>query len=203
MFETTTIINGVVFVDAKPTWVHSGLPSNEIAKLVSPLLKFFVIESPVEGLSARQVPLMTYGWSAPWKKPEWLNRKLKDAASNKNFYWSCEKYGGMEEVLGRSPLGQKPIDTSSPIEVAVIYDCKKNQTLSLFYHIRNSLAHGRFCAFRHKRDIWFAFEDVQKAKKKKDDPADCARLTARILIKNRTLAKWIKLIKQGPSPKNS
>lgn len=201
MFETSTINNGVVFVDAKPAWVHSGIPSNQVAGLVTPLLEFFVIESPVEGLSARQVPLVTYGWSAPWKKPEWLNRKLKDAASNKEFYWSCEKQGGMEEVLGRSPLGQKPINTSSPIEAAVLYDCKKNQTLSLFYHIRNSLAHGRFCAFRHKRDTWFAFEDVGNPRK--GDPVGCKRLTARILIKNKTLKSWIKLINKGPSSASS
>lgn len=196
MFEIVSLDNGVALVEEMPAWIQAGIQTSEISKLISPLIRFFVIESPVEGLSARRVPFSVYGWNAPWKKPEWLNRKLKDVTTNKCFYWSCRTANDIERALRGSPLGLGPVDTTSLTEVAVIYDCKRNQTMSLFYHIRNSLAHGRFCAFRHGREVWFAFEDVQNSRSK--DSNNSKKLTARILVKNSTLLKWIKLIKGGP-----
>lgn len=140
---------------------------------------------------------LEYGWDAPWRKPQYLNKKLKAASSNKSLYWSAAAVGDMEQALRNADLFDCAGIESKPFESAVFYDAKSNQTISLFYHLRNGFAHGRFCAFKSKGDIWFAIEDV--AGKRKDDPAgDIKRLTARILIKNSTLCKWMKLIKAGP-----
>lgn len=181
------ILHGLNVVYLKSHW----------APVLSPLLRFFVVETPAPGLSSRSIPVSEYGWDTPWRKPQYLNKKLKAASSNKSLYWSAAAVGDMEQALRNADLFDCAGIESKPFESAVFYDAKSNQTISLFYHLRNGFAHGRFCAFKSKGDIWFAIEDV--AGKRKDDPAgDIKRLTARILIKNSTLCKWMKLIKAGP-----
>lgn len=201
MFETVSA-NKVVFVESNPAWVKCGLSQKSLGPVLSPLLRFFVVETPAPGLSSRSIPVSEYGWDTPWRKPQYLNKKLKAASSNKSLYWSAAAVGDMEQALRNADLFDCAGIESKPFESAVFYDAKSNQTISLFYHLRNGFAHGRFCAFKSKGDIWFAIEDV--AGKRKDDPAgDIKRLTARILIKNSTLCKWMickwmKLIKAGP-----
>lgn len=196
MFEYISA-NEVVFVEANPAWVKNGMACKSLGPILSPLLRFFVVETPAPGLSNRSVSVSEYGWDAPWRKPQYLNKKLKAASSNKSLYWSAAAVGDMEQALRNADLFDCAGIESKPFESAVFYDAKSNQTISLFYHLRNGFAHGRFCAFKSKGDIWFAIEDV--AGKRKDDPAgDIKRLTARILIKNSTLCKWMKLIKAGP-----
>lgn len=196
MFEYISA-NEVVFVESNPAWVKNGMTRKSLGPILSPLLRFFVVETPAPGLSNRGVSVSEYGWDAPWRKPQYLNKKLKAASSNKSLYWSAAAVGDMEQALRNADLFDCAGIESKPFESAVFYDAKSNQTISLFYHLRNGFAHGRFCAFKSKGDIWFAIEDV--AGKRKDDPAgDIKRLTARILIKNSTLCKWMKLIKAGP-----
>ncbi len=196
MFEYISA-NEVVFVEANPAWVKNGMTCKSLSPILSPLLRFFVVETPAPGLSNRSVSVSEYGWDAPWRKPQYLNKKIKAASSNKSLYWSAAAVGDMEQTLRNADLFDCAGIESKPFESAVFYDAKSNQTISLFYHLRNGFAHGRFCAFKSKGDIWFAIEDV--AGKRKDDPAgDIKRLTARILIKNSTLCKWMKLIKAGP-----
>lgn len=196
MFEYISA-NEVVFVEANPAWVKNGMTCKSLGPILSPLLRFFVVETPAPGLSNRSVSVSEYGWDAPWRKPQYLNKKLKAASSNKSLYWSAAAVGDMEQALRNADLFDCAGIESKPFESAVFYDAKSNQTISLFYHLRNGFARGRFCAFKSKGDIWFAIEDV--AGKRKDDPAgDIKRLTARILIKNSTLCKWMKLIKAGP-----
>lgn len=196
MFEYISA-NEVVFVEANPAWVKNGMMCKSLGPILSPLLRFFVVETPAPGLSNRSVSVSEYGWDAPWRKPQYLNKKLKAASSNNSLYWSAAAVGDMEQALRNADLFDCAGIESKPFESAVFYDAKSNQTISLFYHLRNGFAHGRFCAFKSKGDIWFAIEDV--AGKRKDDPAgDIKRLTARILIKNSTLCKWMKLIKAGP-----
>lgn len=196
MFEYISA-NEVVFVESNPAWVKNGMTCKSLGPILSPLLRFFVVETPAPGLSNRSVSVSEYGWDAPWRKPQYLNKKLKAASSNTSLYWSAAAVGDMEQALRNADLFDCAGIESKPFESAVFYDAKSNQTISLFYHLRNGFAHGRFCAFKSKGDIWFAIEDV--AGKRKDDPAgDIKRLTARILIKNSTLCKWMKLIKAGP-----
>lgn len=151
----------------------------------------------LRGCLAEAFRYLNTGGILPGENPNIYNKKLKAASSNKSLYWSAAAVGDMEQALRNADLFDCAGIESKPFESAVFYDAKSNQTISLFYHLRNGFAHGRFCAFKSKGDIWFAIEDV--AGKRKDDPAgDIKRLTARILIKNSTLCKWMKLIKAGP-----
>lgn len=198
MFDSVKVEGENAFVPKEATWVKENLDSNQLARLINPLLKFFVVESPVPGLSSRIKTLESYGWIEPWKKPQYLNRKIKDCATNTALFWSAATKKDVAARLRDSGLGWSSLDKRNLQEIAVFYDVKKNQTMSVFYHLRNALAHGRFAAFKNKRDIWFVFEDVGPRGSKGDNP-NLARLTARIVIKNSTLIKWIRVIQKGPS----
>lgn len=199
MFENTGTIDGAVYVEESPAWVHAGLSDKDIAKAIAPLLRFYVVNSPVEGLSARCKALSEYGWDKPWKKPQKLNQKIKDDSTNNQLYWSGKSMNEMKGCLVSAGLFDcASMKSQTFIETAAFYDNKKNQTLSLFYHIRNALAHGRFAVLRGNKGMWFAFEDVQK-NSKKSPWEKCVRLSARMLLKNSTLINWMRLIQKGPT----
>ncbi len=52
-------------VDEKPTWISPAIIDTEEFNTI---FRFFVICSPVDGLSARQVSLADYGWNTPWRQ---------------------------------------------------------------------------------------------------------------------------------------
>lgn len=66
----------------------------------------------------------------------------------------------------------------------------RNHVLSAFFHIRNALAHGRFEIKKHGNFLYYYFEDVQRDK-------DGSKLTARMVLKEKTLLNWIDLIKNA------
>lgn len=185
-----------VLVDKDCRWANDGVSWDKVGQLIAPLLKFYVVETPSPGLSARSIPLIDYGWTQPWKKAQQLNKKIKGASTNPDLYYSAAKLNKMQEVLEKAKLLDYPEPRDDPFEAAAFFDCKKNQTLSLFYHLRNGFAHGRFCIFEFKREYWFAIEDVTSPGK--GNPTDNRRVSARIVLKYSTLRKWIKLIQDGP-----
>lgn len=185
-----------VLVDKDCCWANDEVSWDKAGQLIAPLLKFYVVETPSPGLSARSIPLIDYGWTQPWKKAQQLNKKIKGASTNPDLYFSAASLDKMQEVLEKAKLLDCFDLKNHPFEAAAFYDCKSNHTLSLFYHLRNGFAHGRFCIFKYKREYWFAIEDVTN--QGKGNSTDTRRVSARIVLKNSTLRKWIKLIKKGP-----
>lgn len=196
MFETIQM-NGVVLVDSMPNWVHEGLPIDTAQRYFNELSRFYIVETPVESLSASSVSLAKYGWTSPWAKPEYLNRRIKDASSNKSLFFSAKTLKDMESVIKKAGL-QETAELSNFHEVVAIYDIKYNQTLSMMYHIRNALCHGRYIYINHNSEIWIALEDVTNTRNT-DKMMNAKRLTARMLLRQSTLRKWQKLIRHGPS----
>ena len=64
-----------------------------------------------------------------------------------------------------------------------------NQIESIFYHIRNSFAHGRFQIYSYKDELYYVFESgiIKKS-------IDKIELKARMVIKEKTLLKWIEIL---------
>ena len=194
MFENREI-NGTVMVPKYPKWVNSGLSVQHSARYYNALTRFYIVETPVKRLSSSSVPLRSYGWSKPWAKPEYLNRKLKDVMSQSKAMYSAATRDSMEDALSKAGL-LSPIDERQPKERVVIYNCQKNQFMSTFYHIRNALCHGRFCYFKNQRNIWLALEDISHEHEENDEII--AVLNARMLLKQSTLIQWQRLITKGP-----
>lgn len=193
--------DGIVFVEDKPDWIKLGKTDEQVMKYISPIFLFYVLRNPNVDLSAKGIPLTEYGWTAPWRSPEYLNKKLKEASSSKCLFWASAKHNEMEKALRNTELFDldRFLDSSEQFEECLVfYDGKKNQTLSVLYHIRNSICHGRYAVVKHKKCLWFVMEDVAGAKKNDQVGNNYKRLTARMLIQYKTLQHWINIIIAGP-----
>lgn len=181
-----------VFTQYNPAWLNQIAPDRFEDQDLFRIVTFYVFHSPCAGLSARGRSLEEYGWSAPWKKPYYLNKQLKQAASNYELLYSADGYEKMDEALGSANmLRDFPLDMS--VERASFTDCKKNQFLSLFSHIRNSLAHGRLNMMDVNNECVFAFEDVSPKK----DNEGRNKVSARMILRKSTLLRWIDIIESG------
>lgn len=162
------------------------------------IVVFFVMHSVVENASARGKKLdEDYHWTNPWAKPTYLNKQLKKATTDEYLLFSASVYEQkpnskkeletMYDALTKSGLINFP---ETQFERICIYNSKNNQILSTFAHIRNSLAHCRFNAVKEDGKIVYCFEDVDPKK----DSNGKVRVSARIVLYESTLIKWIDLI---------
>ena len=75
-------------------------------------------------------------------------------------------------------------------ERIVIYKGNYNRFLSICYHIRNALAHGRLAMYERNNEIIFALEDGIKKQNK-------FHVRSRMILKKSTLLKWIDIVEGG------
>ena len=135
--------------------------------------------------------LAEYGWSAPWSKPFYLNKQLRQAASNYALIYPAATYDEMDVALEKAELENFiPFDCSR--ERICIYDCQSNQFLSVFFHIRNAFAHCRLNMVDVNGECVFLLEDVCPQKDKDD-----LKVSARMILYKSTLLKWIEIIENG------
>lgn len=188
----------VAAVPAKASWADNGFirdfPKVECDGILSTLFNFYVFNTFVPASSSQSVPLFFYGWKKPWSYPERLQRKLKDSSTNQKLYYSAEFYEKIPQALQVAEL-DKPVNNKEPYERACFYNSKKNQTLSLFAHIRNSFCHGRFASFYANQSYWILMEDVAGSIRGNQE---LVKLTARLVLRLDTLNSWIDLIQKGP-----
>ncbi len=177
-------------VDEKPAWiVGDPLRTEEILRVY----KFFVMNSPVDCLSSRQKSLLDYGWNTPWRKPYSMRKKLNHLVGNKDFLFTAQNYDVLDAALTTADLMTfPPVDYR---ERAGIHNGKSTQYLSLFFHIRNGFAHGRYNTIQDGDDVIFLMEDVTN--KKKWMAIGQKTCSARIIIRLSTLTRWMDLIEAG------
>ncbi len=176
-----------VEVDAKAHWItKADIDTVDFNRIY----RFFVIFSPVDGLSSRQKSFSDYGWDTPWRKPFSLRRQLNGLSNNNELIFSAHKYDNMDGELIKADLVEFP-----PINImkerVCIYNGQRTQYLSVFFHIRNALAHGRFNIVEGT----FIMEDVTA--KRKWMAAGSKTCSARMVIRTATLINWIDLIEGG------
>ncbi len=182
--------NKAYLTNATPEWLTRISEEDIVDDVYRSILDFFVLYSPCEGLSARSRSLTEfYHWNNPWSKPFWLNKQLKQCAENYEILFAASSYAQMEQELNKADLINFPTNISK--ERICFHNTKGNQFMSVFYHLRNSLAHGRF-NITHLNDgeNIYVLEDVSgKGKERK--------VSARMVIREKTLVKWMILIKGG------
>ena len=97
----------------------------------------------------------------------------------------AEVWNEMKPVLEDAGLSKKfPLKKYE--EKICVYK-KDNQLVSVFSHIRNSLAHGRFNIIDFNSETFFILEDSGTKN----------RVSARMILKKSTLLKWIEAIEGG------
>lgn len=177
--------------ERNPEWLNWLAPDRFNDKDLFRIVIFFVFHSPCAQLSAMRKTLLEYGWTAPWKKPYYLNKQLRQAASNYELLFSAKGYDEMDVALEKADLNATfPSDLSR--ERICIYDNQGNQFLSVFYHIRNAFAHCRLNMVDIDGECVFILEDVQPKKN-----TDQLKVSARMILRKSTLLKWIELIENG------
>ena len=180
-----------IFTERNPKWINWIVPEQFNDYDLFRIVTFFVFHSPCSELSAMSKTLKEYGWLTPWRKPYYLNRQLKQAASNYELIFSAKGYDEMDAALDKAGFKDDfPSDFTS--EKICIYNNQGNQFMSAFYHLRNSFAHGRFNIVDVNGECVFIMEDVKPNKKK-----DKVKVSARMILRKSTLLKWIKLIENG------
>lgn len=180
----------IVTVNKKAAWVKDDNVSGISG--FNKILHFFVINTPVEELSSKSKTLASYGWTDPWGAGNNLRKQLIGLTSTrKSFLYFTNRLDSMDDKLKDSRLltFPPPADLS---ERVCIYDNQHNQILSLFYHIRNSLAHGRFNVEKAGKANVLIMEDIGE---KIGIEYPCS---ARMIIQLSTMKKWIELIEAGP-----
>ncbi|MCI5830099.1 MAG: hypothetical protein SPJ89_09915 [Treponema sp.] len=154
------------------------------------ILSFYLFHTPVNSLSAQSKDLQSYGWPKPWNKKFKLNTQLKEVSSNEKLIYSANRYDVMADALSKADLltdFPNNIETER-ISVLVSY---QTQFVSIFAHLRNSLAHARFCIkevnVNGQQIRVYVFQDRGKKQK----------ISARMIIRESTLLKWIEIISGG------
>ena len=136
--------------------------------------------------------LKEYGWNTPWRKPYKLNEQLKRITNNKKLIYSSNTLKDIDSALKKANLDNNfPNDIE--LERICIYDCKKNQFESIFYHIRNSFAHCRLNMLDINGNCFFILEDGKPSSKNKSK----FEVSARMILSKKTLLKWIDIIENG------
>lgn len=165
------------------------------------IYRFFVVNSPVSGLSARGKDIAKeYGWKKPWSSPYYLNKQLKELTTDKNLLYSASSYEQKKSSTKKVELMDEAIKKANIVvfpetdfERICIYNSKKNQIISTFSHIRNSFAHCRYNVVDKGDERFYCFEDVDP----KEDSKGMVKVSARIVLKESSLIKWIELIESG------
>lgn len=184
--------NGQILVEDKPGWIKDNQPTVD-SETLKKLVDFYVTHTPVKKASAQARSLDYYGWNNPWKPPEALNEKLVEASSNNDLIYKTGEQEKMQDTL--ESAGLLHCTDLPKQEVVCIHDSKRNQTLSLFYHIRNSFCHGRYVVVSRGGDLWLAAEDMSPRKQNGEKEK---RLTARMVLRVDTLLEWIDIVTAGP-----
>ena len=179
----------IIYTEKTPSWLKEIDTIKFKDEQFIRIITFFMFYSPVDNLSARQISLSEYGWKKPWRNPWYLNKQLKQATSNYELLFSSATFKKIDEALTKADL-KNSFPSNIAKERICIYDGQKNQFMSVFYHIRNAFAHGRFALNLLNDKEYYILEDVQKDK-------DGFKVSARMILKTNTLLNWIDIIESG------
>ena len=146
---------------------------------------FFTIYTPCTDLSYRGKSLESYGWN---NQSELKKILLKDKTIE---LYSARNYKSMKEELQKADLQDFPPKSISAEKIC-IYINRSNQLMSIFSHIRNSFAHGRFNITDFNGEQFYIFEDVAEQKN-----PHITKISARLILRTSTLLKWIQIIEGG------
>ena len=191
-----------IVVCEHPAWLDVAVPAEYEDAGLYDIILFFVIHAPCPGQSGKAVTLAERGWKAkPWNSPSYLKDKL-DRAIFRNQLRRLKMVDSKREMLQECDsldLGNDFYtrhDTQRAMFVKVNKPGCVSEYMSLFYHIRNALAHGRLAMYPSEDgDITFVMEDGKTIGAEIDDQFE---VSARIVLRKSSLLEIIRLLKNPP-----
>lgn len=181
-----------VYVERKASWLEWIAPEYFLNERLMRIVTFFVFHSPCPSLSSMGRTLEEYGWHNPWRKPFYLSKQLKRAATNFDLLYSASTLDSLEDALKKANLSEGFSTADLSKECICFYDSNKNQFMSVFNHLRNAFAHCRLNMVEVDNECVFLLEDVCPKKQ-----GSSLKLSARMVLRESTLLKWINIIEAG------
>lgn len=138
------------------------------------ILNFYLFDCIVPNVSCRKHSLKEYGWNDTRK----LEKELFKISNIKKENWkSCTRSDEIEGLV-------KTLENKSFI--CIYHKNKATNVESLLYCIRNALAHGSFKKSKINNKSVYYFDNYKNGK-----------LKCHIIISEKTLLDWIKIIIEG------
>ncbi len=177
-----------IFVDLRQGWFCNPIGSEFINKKYYSILDFYVVHSIISSLTYKSSSLRERGWG----KKVFIKHDLRNALFKK---FKKEQIAIVKTGIEfRNKLNQlnmnKGFHKYNDEYIVLWQHYNLNQIESIFYHIRNSLAHGRFQIYKRNNGIVYCFESGIK-----NNAKEMLELKARIILKESTLLEWIEIIK--------
>lgn len=143
----------------------------------SKIITFYLFECPVENVSKRGRTFADYNWVGS-SRFQMLERYMKLCCSINDSGWIlCNK----SEINTKIELVKRDLPY-------IVCNDDKGRIKSIIYSIRNALAHGSFSSFVDENgNTMYYFENYYHS-----------TLRAKMLIEERSLIEWIKLVKTNP-----
>lgn len=185
-----------------PAWLDTVVPPEYEDEGLYEIILFFVIHSPCNGQSSKGISLTERGWKAkPWYSPKYLKEKLDKAifGDNLRLLKMVESKAKLLPEINSLDLDDDFYmhrDKQRMLYSKIGNSGCESEYMSMFYHIRNALAHGRLAMYPAKNDdITFVMEDGKQVGKESDDKFE---VSARIIINKSSLLNVIELLKNPP-----
>lgn len=180
-------------VDDFPDWLNKKEFTKQELEVLKEILPFYVVNTIQEGISYRGIGVGEYGWpSNVWNIGD-LREQLLYVANltlNHNLFM-VERLDDMENACHQAHLDENLAQYRDQERIAVYVNSNSNLVLSIFKHIRNALAHGRFMIYPSGEDMIFVMESVDHSNK-------TLVVKARMVLRASTMLKWMEIIRNGP-----
>ncbi len=188
--------NGHEYTSRHPGWLQNEFFDKISDEEFRKLFGFYVINTPIVSRSYRGIYVTTYRWDKGiLGKHEFKEFLFKIAGLKRNeTFATAETLSMMKSAFEKTDL-KKGFNKSRDCERIAIYKAKCNEVTSIFDHIRNAFAHGRFALYDCGEDDVFVLEDVKPNR----DSSKEVEVRARMVLKKSTLLKWVDIIEAGPT----
>ena len=177
-----------------PGWIKSIISNEYDDAELHKIVLFYVIHTPCELISYSSIPLTYYGWNEDvWRKGILKKElfKIANLEKDKN-YFSVQRTDEIRDMLNQAKMQSDFQQEWNEEKIAIYKPNRYNDFTGILYHIRNSLAHGRFTIYPAQKpdnpdEIYFVMEDGVKK-------GDKFFVRARMVLKRKTLLDWIDII---------
>ena len=180
-------------VNERPEWIQVKDFNKKELEALKEILPFYVVNTLHESYSYRSIPVTEYGWPDNIWNTGALKEQLFYVANLtvEHNLFVVERLEDMSNVCLNAHMGNDFYQYRDQERIVVYVNSKTNLVLSIFKHIRNALAHGRFVMYPVGEDFMFVLESV-------DNSRQGLVVKARMVLRASTLIKWMNIVKSGP-----
>lgn len=185
----------MIITSKHPEWLDTLVADRHCNDKLYKIILFFVIFSPCSKYCTQGRTLQFYNWKEkPWSTNRYLKSRLDDGVftDRRNYFRCAEKISSLIEDFRKTDLGDN-FYLHRAVERVAFTKVESSEYMSLFYHIRCALAHGRIAMFEDAatKDIVFVMENGI-------ENGAGFWVKARMILREITLLRWIDIITAGP-----